>query len=137
MRVFVIFFLNARSDKKGIHTLSVGDRNKVLMFESEDDATRFALYLEAQDFPQPILEAIDSDEIEAFCRQTGYEWEMVEAGKLMVPPEESLEWKSSDESNSSSGDNAAPVEPATQSSNTSEMSAEELEQIRRQLEGLL
>ena len=136
MRVFVILF-NARTDNEGIHTIRVGDRHKVLMFEAEDDATRFALYLEAQDFPQPTLEEIDSDEIEAFCRQTGYEWEMIEAGRLMVPPEESLEWKSSDESSPASDDSPAPVEPATQPSSASEMSAEELERIRRQLEGLL
>jgi len=30
-----------------------GRRNQVLMFASEDDATRFALMLEAQDFPPP------------------------------------------------------------------------------------
>ena len=136
MRVFVILF-NARTDNEGIHTIRVGDRHKVLMFESEDDATRFALYLEAQDFPQPTLEEIDSDEIEEFCRQTGYEWEMIEAGRLMVPPEESLEWKSSDESSPASDDSPASVEPATQPSSASEMSAEELERIRRQLEGLL
>ena len=136
MRVFVILF-NARTDNEGIHTIRVGDRHKVLMFESEDDATRFALYLEAQDFPQPTLEAIDSDEIEEFCRQTGYEWEIVENGRLMVPPEESLEWKSGDEPSPVVDDSSAQVESATQASSASEMSAEELERIRRQLEGLL
>ncbi len=49
MRVFVLIF-NAGTDNEGIHTIRVGDRNKILMFESEDDALRFALMLEAQDF---------------------------------------------------------------------------------------
>jgi hypothetical protein len=61
MRVFVLLF-NARTENEGIHTVRVGDaegslpgvgRNQVLMFESEDDATRFALMLEAQDFLPP------------------------------------------------------------------------------------
>ena len=43
MRVFVLLF-NPGTENEGIHTLTVGDRNIVLMFESEDDATRYALY---------------------------------------------------------------------------------------------
>ena len=53
MRVFVLLF-NARTENEGIHTIQLGDRNKVLMFESEDDATRFGVMLEAQDFPNPL-----------------------------------------------------------------------------------
>ena len=61
MRVFVLLF-NAGTENEGIHTIRIGDRNKVLMFESEDDANRFALMLEAQDFPPPSVEEIDSEE---------------------------------------------------------------------------
>ncbi|MCS6815504.1 MAG: DUF3110 domain-containing protein, partial [Cyanobacteria bacterium] len=55
MQVFVLLF-NAGTDQEGIHTLKMmdpelGERNVVLMFEAEDDATRFSLMLEAQDFP--------------------------------------------------------------------------------------
>jgi hypothetical protein len=66
MRVFVLLF-NARTENEGIHTVRVGDRNQVLMFESEDDASRFALMLEAQDFPPATVEPMDSEEIEEFC----------------------------------------------------------------------
>jgi hypothetical protein len=66
MRVFVLLF-NARTENEGIHTIQLGDRNKVLMFESEDDATRFGVMLEAQDFPEPAVEAIDDEEIKEFC----------------------------------------------------------------------
>gem|GEM_PF-3889562 len=51
-QVYVLLF-NARSENEGIHTLQIGDRNVVLMFESEDDAIRFGGMLEAQDFPNP------------------------------------------------------------------------------------
>jgi len=39
MRVFVLLF-NARTENEGIHTIWADNRNKVLIFESEDDATR-------------------------------------------------------------------------------------------------
>lgn len=119
-RVFVLLF-NARTENEGIHTIRIGDRNKVLMFEEEDDAARFALMLEAQDFPEATVEAIGIDEIEEFCRRNDYDSELIEAGRLEVPPEASVEqmdWQA---------DADKPEEP--------EIS--DLERIRRQLEGLL
>lgn len=119
-RVFVLLF-NARTDNEGIHSLQVGDRNVVLMFESEDDATRFGLMLEAQDFPEPTVEAFDAEEIEEFCQSAGYDTQLIEEGMLAVPPEtnvEKMDWQP---------DAARIAEP--------EIS--DLDRIRRQLEGLL
>ena len=118
-RVFVLLF-NARTDNEGIHTIRIADRNKVLMFESEDDATRVALMLEAQDFPTPSVEAIDPEEIKAFCESADYDWEFIPEGALFIPPEANLEetdWQAD----------------ATES----QMPESELDRIRRQLEGLL
>ena len=89
MRVFVLLF-NARTENEGIHTIQLGDRNKVLMFESEDDATRFGVMLEAQDFPEPAVEAIDDEEIKQFCNDVDYDWELVPAGALAIPPEDNV-----------------------------------------------
>lgn len=120
-RVFILLF-NARTDNEGIHTIRIGDRNKVLMFESEDDATRFALMLEAQDFPEATVEAMGSDEIEEFCKGADYDSEFVESGRLEMPPESNVEqtdWQAE----------------GKETPQTDEIS--DLERIRRQLEGLL
>ncbi|MBW4632602.1 MAG: DUF3110 domain-containing protein [Iphinoe sp. HA4291-MV1] len=136
MRVFVLLF-NARTENEGIHSIRVGDRNKVLMFESEDDATRFALMLEAQDFRTPTVEAIDLEEVKEFCQSADYDWEIVpDNGGLAMPPEinvEETDWKpESDE------DAAEEVLPHNQESQEkSELSDSELDSIRRKLEGLL
>ncbi|OKH22553.1 hypothetical protein NIES593_12210 [Hydrococcus rivularis NIES-593] len=135
MRVFVLLF-NARTENEGIHTIQIGDRNKVLMFESEDDATRYALLLEAQDFPAPTVEAIDSEEIEEFCRSADYDWEIVKDGMLAIPPDKNVEntdWKP--DGNYSEPETATETETGTETD--SEMSPSELESIRRRLEGLL
>lgn len=129
MRIYVLLF-NARTDNEGIHTLQVGDRNVVLMFESEDDATRYALMLEAQDFGAPTPEGFDSEEIEAFCESAGYEWKMIEEGQLAVPPEtnvESPDWNP----------DATPAEAVSSEPEERTLSDSELDRIRRQLEGLL
>lgn len=122
MRVYVLLF-NAGSDEQGIHSLKISDRDIVLMFESQDDATRFALMLEAQDFPEPTVEEIDSEEIEAFCAETGYEARHIPEGELITPPDTTVEqtdWSLQGTSNPSQ-------EPKTDS----------LDDVRRRLENLL
>lgn len=120
MRVFVLLF-NARKENEGIHTIQIADRNQVLMFESEDDATRFGVLLEAQDFPTPTVEEFDQEEIIEFCRNVDYDWEVVPAGALALPPESNVEktdWQADAE-------------------RPSELPETDLERIRRRLEGLL
>ncbi|HIK06950.1 MAG TPA: DUF3110 domain-containing protein [Trichormus sp. M33_DOE_039] len=138
MRVFVLIF-NANTENEGIHTVRVGDRNKILMFESQDDAIRFALMLEAQDFPTPTVEAMDAEEIKEFCDSADYDWEIIpENSDLVIPPEinvEETDWQPDgqyDDTDDSSLD-FDDVPPAEET----EFSAAELEKIRRKLEGLL
>ena len=124
MLVHILLF-NAGTDNEGIHTIQLGDRNSILMFQDEEDAVRYAGLLEAQDFPEPKVEAIDSEEVEQFCRQADYDWKVVEPGQLEIPPAknvEDLDWEQ---------------ESSTPSEETESMASDELERIRRQLEGLL
>lgn len=120
MRVFVLLF-NARTENEGIHTIRVGDRNQVLVFESEDDATRFAVMLEAQDFPTATVEAIDAEEIKEFCEGADYDWELIPEGALALPPETNVEQTDWQQDRSTATD----------------LSDSELERIRRKFEGLL
>jgi Protein of unknown function (DUF3110) len=125
MRVFVLLF-NAGTENEGIHTIQMGAINKVLMFESEDDATRYSLLLEAQDFPIPTIETIDSEEVEEFCRSAGYQSEIVKAGMLVIPPEsnaDELDWQKE--------------EVPSAEEDFSEIPDADLDSIRRRLEGLL
>lgn len=129
MRVYVLLF-NARTENEGIHTLKMEDRNVVLMFESEDDATRYGLMLEAQDFSSPTVEPFHQEEIEDFCQETGYECKLVPEGTLAVPPEHNVDqtdWRPED----------STLDRPSGSEEPPEFSTTELERIRRKLEGLL
>ncbi|MEM8610888.1 MAG: DUF3110 domain-containing protein [Cyanobacteria bacterium P01_H01_bin.105] len=135
MRVFVVLF-NARTENEGIHSLKVGDRNIVLMFEDEDDATRFGGLLEAQDFPPCSVEGFESDEIEEFCRSAGYEAKHVETGTLVMPPEQNLESTDWDTETRPAEQQKQP-RPSESTSSAPDMSQNELDRIRQQLENLL
>jgi hypothetical protein len=138
MRVYVLLF-NARTENEGIHTLQLGARNIVLMFESEDDATRYALLLEAQDFLSPAVEVLDSEEIEEFCISAGYEAKLVPEGFLpgtsedrlmLVPPEINLE-------NTDWNPEGKTAQVEAEEDDTESGEDDALEQMRRRLEGLL
>lgn len=120
-RVFVLLF-NARTENEGIHSLKVGDnRDVVLMFQSEDDAIRFGLMLEAQDFPEPTIEGFDIEEIEEFCQSAGFECQLVEEGMLAVPPETNVD----------------ETDWQLEVKKPQELDGSDLDRIRRQLENLL
>ena len=61
MHVHVLLY-DFGSENEGIHSLEISGSTVVLMFENQDDAERYSGLLEAQDFPQPTVEVLDSDE---------------------------------------------------------------------------
>jgi len=139
MRVYVLL-IAADTDNQGIHTIKEfgSGRHKVLMFECEDDATRYALLLEAQDFPTPTVEPIDSDEVEAFCQDAGYETELVKEGMTAptVPPPTNTELDNWDQK-AAPADAATGTDESTTARDEGEMSDTDLDDIRRRLEKLL
>jgi hypothetical protein len=133
MVVYVLLF-NARTENEGIHSLKVEEQDVVLMFEAEDDATRFALMLEAQDFPEATVEAIEQEDIEEFCQQAGYQSKMVPVGTLAMPPEQAVDQLDWDPSQPADSRERAG---SSQDDTLESLSDEELDRWRRQLERLL
>jgi len=133
MLVHVLLYESGK-DSEGIHSLELSGTTVVLMFENKDDAERYCLLLEAQDFPCPTVENIDREEIEIFCVQAGYESRFVESGFIpktdeerlcLAPPERSRDISSWQDSPSSANNPNPKIEE------------DQLEQIRKRLEGLL
>jgi Protein of unknown function (DUF3110) len=137
MQIFVLL-VNANTANEGIHSINIGERDIILMFEEEDDALRYTLLLEAQDFPAAVVvESLDRQEIERFCEDAGYSYYFISKDfrpsndferMLLVPPErnrDNPEWQIEGVTNDPAGDE------------NGEMSNEELDTLRKRLEGLL
>ena len=99
MNIFVLLY-NSGTDKEGIHSIELKGRTIVLMFEEEDDATRYCGLLEAQDFPLPTVEIVNIEEIKNFCTKLDYEFRLVEKNfvpktaedrLLISPPQKNIE----------------------------------------------
>ena len=83
--VYVLLY-NVGTDDEGIHTISVDDNHKILLFESQEDAATFARRLGEQNFPVPSVEAIEAEAILLFCKNSGDDWEFVAQGTNRTPP---------------------------------------------------
>jgi tetratricopeptide (TPR) repeat protein len=83
--VYVLLY-NVGTDNEGIHTISVDDNHKILLFESQEDAATFARQLGEQNFPVPSVEAMKAEEILLFCKKSVYDWEFVPKGANRTPP---------------------------------------------------
>ncbi len=131
MQLWVLLF-STDPDNQGIYARWEGGKNIVLAFTDEDDATRYGLMLEAQDFLCPTPEPIDEQELKAFCQEAGYELNIISDSDLALPPEQNLaetDWQP----DTQPGD--VQTEPANPAKEIDEL--DELEIMRRRLEGLL
>ena len=99
MNIFVLLY-NSGTENEGIHSIELKGKTIVLMFEDKDDAIRYCGLLEAQDFPSPIVEMINIEEIKDFCIKLDYECKLVEKNfvpktaedrLLISPPQKNLE----------------------------------------------
>ena len=130
MLVHVLLY-EAGTESEGIHSIELKGSTVILMFQDRDDAERYCGLLEAQDFPIPSVEKLTRMDIEAFCREAGYEARFVEKGfipntdeeRLMIsPPLSNLEvgdWQNKENTNNKTSTNA------------------QLEDIKKRLENLL
>lgn len=148
MAVHVLLY-NAGDDQEGIHSLELQGRTIVLLFEERDDAERYAGLLEAQDFPTPSVETLDREEIEAFCREAGYEARFVPGGflpqsaedrLLIAPPEQNRDvsnWQAEAGGEGTASGEGSASDNTTASGEPISSGDPSLEAFRRQLESLL
>ncbi|AVQ72910.1 hypothetical protein B5D77_17730 [Microcystis sp. MC19] len=85
--VYVLLY-NVGADDEGIHTISTGNKDTILIFETQEDAATFARRLGEQNFPVPSVEAIEAEAILLFCKNSGDDWEFVAQGTNRIPPSE-------------------------------------------------
>jgi hypothetical protein len=76
-------------EEHGAYSVLNDEGDQILyLFEEEDDALRFAMMLEEQDYP--LLHVIDiEDEIMIkTCEMNGYQYAIITSNDIVVPPEQ-------------------------------------------------
>ena len=92
-----MFILTVKGyEEDGAFSLEGKTGDKVLlMFEEEDDATRYALELVDNDYPEMLVVEVDDDAAVNACEMNNYEYNLIKPEDIIVPPKDDLFSKNS------------------------------------------
>lgn len=74
-------------EEEGVYAVIDDNGDKaVYFFEEEDDANRFALLLEADDYPEMTVIEVDDDVAIKTCETYNYTYAIISSDDLVIPP---------------------------------------------------
>ena len=59
----------------------------LMMFQKEDDAERYAMMLEEQEYPEIKIMEVDGDLMVKTCQLHGYRYTIITSNDIVIPPE--------------------------------------------------
>ena len=75
-------------EKEGAYSVANEIGEQVLyIFEEEDDATRYAMMLEDEGYPDMTLLEIEEEVLLKTCEQNGYHYTIITPNDIIVPPD--------------------------------------------------
>ena len=77
------------SETEGAYSVNTEDGEQVLyLFEDEDDAIRYALLLEEQDYPEMHVIEVDGKVVIKTCELHDYRYSVITKNDIVIPPAE-------------------------------------------------
>jgi len=77
----------AGKENDGAYSVGNIEGEQVLyLFEQEDDAVRFALQLEDQDYPEMHVIEVDDDLMLKTCNMNDYRYTVITENDIVIPP---------------------------------------------------
>ena len=74
-------------ESEGAYSVTAEDGQEVLyLFEDEDDAIRYALLLEDQDFPEMHVIEVDGKVVIKTCELHDYRYSVITKNDIVIPP---------------------------------------------------
>ena len=74
-------------EAEGAYSVTAEDGQEVLyLFEDEDDAIRYALLLEDQDFPEMHVIEVDGKVVIKTCELHDYRYSVITKNDIVIPP---------------------------------------------------
>ena len=72
----------------GAYSVNDEDGEQILyLFDEEDDAMRYAMMLEDENYPEMTLLEIDEEVLLKTCEQNGYHYTIITSNDIIVPPD--------------------------------------------------
>ena len=77
-------------EKDGAYSVQNEDGDHVLyMFQEKDDASRYAMLLEEESYPDMHVLEVDLDMMMSVCETHGYEYTVITSNDIVIPPNKS------------------------------------------------
>lgn len=83
-----ILTLEGREEQGAYSVTNQKGQQILYLFEEEDDALRFAMMLEEDDYPPLTVIEIEDDLIIKTCEVNGYEYAIITENDIVIPPEQ-------------------------------------------------
>ena len=75
-------------ERDGAYSVKNDDGEHILyIFEEEDDAVRYAMMLEDNDYPEMHVIEIDGELMLKTCENHGYQYSVITKNDIVIPPE--------------------------------------------------
>ena len=75
------------NEAEGAYSVTGDDGDQVLyLFEDEDDAIRYALLLEDQDYPEMHVIEVDGKVVIKTCEKHDYRYSVITKNDIVIPP---------------------------------------------------
>jgi hypothetical protein len=82
-----ILTLEGREEQGAYSVTNQMGQQILYLFEEEDDAVRFAMMLEEDDYPPLVVVEIEDDLIIKTCEVNRYDYAIITANDIVIPPE--------------------------------------------------
>ena len=74
-------------ENEGAYSVEDDNGNHILyLFQEEDDATRYAMQLEDNNYPEMHVIEVEPDMKIGVCEQHGYEYTVITPNDIVIPP---------------------------------------------------
>ena len=81
-----ILTINGR-ENEGAYSVEDDNGNHILyLFQEEDDAERYAMQLEDNNYPEMHVIEVEPEMMIGVCEQHGYEYAVITRNDIVVPP---------------------------------------------------
>lgn len=83
--MFLITILG--KEKEGAYSVMNEDGDQILyLFQEEDDAVRYAIMLEEEDYPEMHVIEVEDDMMMKTCESHGYDYTVITPDDIVIPP---------------------------------------------------
>ena len=81
-----IITINGR-EKEGAYSVNDDGEHILYLFQEEDDATRYAMMLEEDGYPEMHVIEIEDEVMIKTCEMHGYQYTLITPNDIVIPPD--------------------------------------------------